>query len=130
MNWAVGIADWAASSPIIDGVLFGASDGHLPGPPVCAVAVASGHCGFGKGVTQSAALVSAVGEAVEQYAASRVQGEGLCRASFREIQPQAFDPRWLCLYSYEQYGRAGFPYRQFDPDRPLYWARGHWLDSG
>jgi ribosomal protein S12 methylthiotransferase accessory factor len=110
--------------------MFGPSDGHVEGPPVCAVAVARGFRGYGKGVTQSDALASAVGEALEQYAASRVRGQQLRRASFREIEGQAFDPRWLCLYNDEKYRRVDFPYRRFDPDRPLHWTRGQWLDTG
>jgi YcaO cyclodehydratase, ATP-ad Mg2+-binding len=43
---------------------------------------------------------------------------------------EAFDPRWLCLYNDEKYGRVDFPYRRFDPDHPLHWTRGQWLDTG
>lgn len=123
------IADWVASSPIIDGVLFGPFNPGVEGPLICAVAVACGFCGFGKGVTQSDALGSAVGEALEQYAASQVRPQNLYRATFREIEQQAFDPRWLCLYNEDQYERPGFPYRRFDLDRPLHWTLGHWLDT-
>ena len=130
MSQAADIADWAASSDVIDGVLFGPSDGREEGPPVCAVAVARGWRGFGKGITQTAALASAVGEALEQYAASQVQRDQLRRAAFWEIEGQAFDPRWLGLYSIDQYGRTGFPYRPFDPERPLHWTLGKWQDNG
>ncbi len=130
MSRGAKIADWVTSSPIIDGVLLGSSDGEVEGPPVCAVAVARGFRGFGKGVTQSDALGSAVGEALEQYAASQVRPEHLLRAPLRELEGRAFDPRWLCLYSEEQYSRLGFPYRRFNPDRPLHWVRGRWLDTG
>jgi hypothetical protein len=88
MSHAAGIVDWVASSPIIDGVLFGSSDWEVEGPPVCAVAVARGFRGFGKGVTQSDALASAVGEALEQYAASQVRPLELYGATFREIEEQ------------------------------------------
>jgi ribosomal protein S12 methylthiotransferase accessory factor len=130
MSHAAGIVDWVASSPIINGVLFGCSDWEVEGPPVCAVAVARGFRGFGKGLTQSDALASAVGEALEQYAASQVRHLELYCATFREIEEQAFDPRWLCLYKEEQYRRPGFPYQRFDPDRPMHWVRGQWLDTG
>src|SRR5579862_8286879 len=111
MSPSAGIADWVASSSIIDGVLFGPSDGHVEGPPVCAVAVARGFRGYGKGVTQSDALASAVGEALEQYAASRVRVQQLRRASFREIEGLAFDSRWLCLYNDEKYRPVRHPTR-------------------
>ena len=130
MSSAAEVANWVASSRLIDGVVFGSSDGQTEEPPVCAVAVIRGFRGFGKGLTQGQALVSAVGEALEQYAASQIRYDRLLRAKFREIGERAFDPRWLCLYGDEQYRRVGFPYRPPDPDRPLHWTPGYWLDSG
>lgn len=130
MSSATEIADWASASPIIDGVLFAPPGTEGEYAPVCAVAVAGGFRGYGKGVTQSDALASAVGEAVERWSASQVDGEKLVRASFRELGNEAFDPRWLCLYSAEQYGLPHFPYRPFDEDHPLHWIAGRWLDTG
>jgi ribosomal protein S12 methylthiotransferase accessory factor len=98
--------------------------------PVCAVAVARGYRGYGKGLKQSDALASAVGEAVERWAAAQVDGERLVRASFRELGNDAFDPRWLCLYSAEQYRLPHFPYHPFDENQPLHWIAGRWQDTG
>jgi ribosomal protein S12 methylthiotransferase accessory factor len=109
--------------------VFSPSNAGVPPTPVCAVAVVRGIRGFGKGLTQSHALCSALGEALEQYAAQCVPRESLVTASYRELAGHAFDPRWLCLYSPKQYARPAFPYRPFDPDRPILWTSGSWLDS-
>ena len=134
MSPATDIADWASASSIIDGVLFAPPGTEAEDVPVCAVAVARGFRGYGKGLKQSDALASAVGEAVERWAAARVDGEKLVRASFRklrrELRNEAFDPRWLCLYSEEQYHLPHFPYRPFDENQPLHWIAGRWLDTG
>jgi len=73
-----------------------------------------------------------VGEAVERWAAASVDSERLVRASFRELRRRAdaFDPRWLCLYSAQQYSLPHFPYRPYDENQPLHWIAGRWLDSG
>jgi len=122
------IADWAISSSLVDGVLFSPPDGE-DALPICAVASARGHRGFGKGTTQQGALASALGEAMEQYAAARVPRERLVRASFSDLNESAFDPRWLCLYSDEQYNRPDFPFRRFDKNEPRHWIAGRWLDN-
>lgn len=124
------IADWAVSSPLIDGVIFVPAGNGGVTVPVRAVAVARGFQGYGKGLTQSAAMASAIGEALEQFAASRVCQTPLIEASFNQLADKAFDPRWLCLYRLDQYRRPGFPYQPFDPNRPLRWVLGHWLDDG
>jgi ribosomal protein S12 methylthiotransferase accessory factor len=126
---ATAIASWVAETPVIDGVLFGSSDGEVDGPPVCAVAVAGKLRGYGKGVTQSQALASAVGEVLELFAASQVDAQRLVYCAFAEIAERAFDPRWLGLYTAEQYQRPGFSFWPFDPQAPLHWVKGRWLDT-
>jgi ribosomal protein S12 methylthiotransferase accessory factor len=123
------IVDWAVESPLVDGVLFGTPDGGSAGAPVCAVADVRGARGYGKGLTQAAALTSALGEALEQYAARQVPRASLIRAPYCEVMAEAFDPRWLCLYSERQYQNHEFPYRPFDVARPMLWTPGHWLDT-
>jgi len=123
------IADWASASDLIDGVVFVPFDSESPESPVCAVAQARGFQGYGKGTSQSEALISAVGEAVERWAAAQVDRARIVYAPFAELDA-AFDPRWLCLYGPEQYGLAGFPYKTFDEHRPLQWIEGTWLDTG
>jgi len=113
----------------VDGVLFGTPEVGGEGGPVCAMAQVRGVCGYGKGITQAAALVSALGEALEQYAARQVPRGALIRAPFCKVMAQAFDPRWLCLYARRQYQRPGFPFSPFDAGRPMLWTQGWWLDT-
>ena len=126
---AAEIADWAIASSLVDGVLFSPNDGENT-LPICSVALVRGVKGFGKGESQDAALVSALGEAVERYSAAQVSWKSLTWASFRELGENAFDPRWLCLYSEEQYRRPGFPYHPFNEDERRHWIPGHWTDTG
>ena len=112
----------------MDGVVFTPCDTESTDGPVCAVAQARGVRGYGKGRSQSEALISAVGEAVERWAAAQVDRHRLVYAPFSELR-DAFDPRWLCLYSAEQYALAGFPFHPFDENRPRHWVEGYWMDS-
>lgn len=86
--------------------------------------------GSGKGLTAAEAMVSAVGEAIERYSASRIRPEAVRRACLAELDGDVLDPRRLCLYRPEQYAAPTFPFSPFDPDRPLDWVRGEWLDDG
>jgi ribosomal protein S12 methylthiotransferase accessory factor len=130
MTAATAIVDWVLSTPLIDGVFFGSSDGETEGPPICAVAVAGQLRGYGKGLTQSQALASAVGEVLELQAAAQPDPTRLILAPFADIAAQAFDPRWLCLYSPMQYQRPLFPFKPFDPLQPIHWIQGRWSDTG
>lgn len=85
--------------------------------------------GEGKGVSQEDAVLSAIGEGVERYAGCIWREEDLIGKRLSEIEGRAFDPRWLVLYAAEQYTRPGFAFREFGPDTPLYWIRGHWTDT-
>jgi ribosomal protein S12 methylthiotransferase accessory factor len=91
----------------------------IPDPPV----------GAGKGLTEVEAMLSAAGEAIERYSASRYRKQDLKLASFRELGDAAFDPRRLCLYEESRYDEPDFPFARFDPDRPLHWVRGFWIDN-
>lgn len=120
-------------------LIFESHDADTPAvPQCCSVAIAPfasaelsnpGLNGEGKGVTREAALRGAIGEGVERYAASLWHRSDLRSAPFSSLGDQAFDPRWLILYDHPQYERDGFPYRRFDPERPLDWAIGQWLDT-
>ncbi|HEX4961192.1 MAG TPA: TOMM precursor leader peptide-binding protein [Thermoanaerobaculia bacterium] len=85
--------------------------------------------GSGKGLCEVDALVGAVGEAIERYSASRYRRSDLLVAPYNEIADEAFDPRRLCLYAESQYDEPGFPFARFDPEQPIHWARGFWLDD-
>jgi ribosomal protein S12 methylthiotransferase accessory factor len=90
----------------------------------------SGFNGEGKGRTRESAVWSAIGEGIERYAASLWHPAAIIRAPFTSIAQQAFDPRWLVLYDEEQYGLPAFSFAPFNPERPIDWTTGHWLDTG
>lgn len=86
--------------------------------------------GAGKGFTLTEAMIGATAEAIERYSAARYRGADLHRSSLTELQGDVLDPRCLCLYDDEQYGQPDFPFARFDPDRPMSWTKGSWLDTG
>ena len=119
--------------------LYESKGPDAPSVPLCCTAVIGpyqdttrshdGLQGEGKGATLEDAVRSAIGEGVERYAASLWHPSALTVASYSELGDQAFDPRWLVLYDAAQYARPAFPFAPFDPERPMYWTTGHWLDS-
>jgi ribosomal protein S12 methylthiotransferase accessory factor len=86
--------------------------------------------GEGKGVTREEAVLSAIGEGVERYAASLWTQTKLTKGALKELGDRAFDPSWLVLYDGEQYARSGFAFKPIDCDAPMLWAEGRWLDTG
>ncbi len=83
----------------------------------------------GKGVTDDEARLAAIAEAVERYSGWNGRPESFRMASYRNMNGDAIPPTEFGLYSEEQYQRAAFPYRAFDPDRPIAWVRGLELSS-
>ena len=83
--------------------------------------------GWGKGMTLSGALLSAVGEAVERYAPSLPDPDRLVWARPGDLDGEVLDPRSFALYSDAQYAGAAFPFRRFDPDVSHPWVLGRWL---
>ena len=86
--------------------------------------------GWGKGLTISGAVLSAVGEAVERYSASLIDYQRVVWKRPHELEGEILDPRAFGLYTDEQYARADFPYVRFDSDIPHPWVLGNWADSG
>ncbi len=86
--------------------------------------------GSGKGLTAVEAMIGAVGEAIERYSASRYRKVDLYRSALNDLNGDSLDPRWLCLYDDAQYAQPNFPFARFDPNRPIEWIRGYWLDTG
>ncbi len=118
-------------------------DAHATDPdlPVTATAVLSSYTegsfrqmeaelGSGKALTSIQAMVGAVGEAIERYSAARYRGQDLLRCAYADLPGEGLDPRMLCLYEDQQYLDASFPFDRFDPNQPIEWTRGHWLDNG
>jgi ribosomal protein S12 methylthiotransferase accessory factor len=86
--------------------------------------------GSGKGLTAVEAMIGAVGEAIERYSASRYRKADLYRSALNDLNGEFLDPRQLCLYADSQYAQPNFPFARFDPNRPIEWIRGYWLDTG
>ena len=136
------LAGWVDQrTGVIPYLLVGSSDAMEPGLPVCASAILSVYTegvynplrpegGYGKGLTATEALMGAAGEAMEHYSAARFRLGDLHLSSLNDLTGESMDPRLLCLYEESQYCRPGFPFARFDPDRPIYWTQGRWLDTG
>ena len=86
--------------------------------------------GWGKGLTANQAAGSALGEAIERYAASLPDVRRIVWRTVGDLDGDVLDPRDLALYAEEQYARPGFPFARFDPGLLHPWVRGHWLDTG
>jgi ribosomal protein S12 methylthiotransferase accessory factor len=120
--------------------VFEGDGNDTPAMPICASAVMdqpqlrqmgkSNLQGEGKGATREEAVLSAIGEGVERYAASLWNQAELTKGSLKELGDRAFDPRWLVLYDAEQYARPGFTFGPMDSNAPMLWADGCWLDTG
>ena len=85
--------------------------------------------GWGKGLTATEAVRSAVGEAVERYSAFLPDPTRIIWKRPDELAGELLDPRELPLYAEEQYARAGFPFVRFDPSVRHPWVQGRWLGS-
>ena len=86
--------------------------------------------GWGKGLTLSGALLSAVGEVIERYAPSLPDPARMVWERPNDLAGEFLDPRQFPLYTDRQYKRAGFPYVRFDPNVRHPWVQGRWLGSG
>jgi len=86
--------------------------------------------GWGKGLTVSGAVLSAVGEAIERYSASLPDSRRIIWERPDELDCEFMDPRASALYADAQYERDGFPYVRFDPRVRHPWVLGKWLGDG
>jgi ribosomal protein S12 methylthiotransferase accessory factor len=85
--------------------------------------------GWGKGLTVSGAILSAVGEAIERYAPSLPDPERILWRRPDELEGDVLDPREFPLYTDAQYDQPGFPFSRFDPGVRHPWVQGTWLGS-
>jgi ribosomal protein S12 methylthiotransferase accessory factor len=81
----------------------------------------------GKGRTEEEAKLSALGEAVERYAAYHLDPK---RLSTGVAVPGAITPADCVLHSEAQYAQDGFSYRRWTPDAEISWVGGTDLHSG
>jgi ribosomal protein S12 methylthiotransferase accessory factor len=86
--------------------------------------------GWGKGLSVSGAVLSAVGEAIERYSASIVDPDRIVWKRPEELDGEYLDPRGCGLYAGAQYDRSDFRYVRFDSDVTHPWVLGSWADSG
>src|SRR4029079_18033259 len=67
----------------------------------------------GKGMAEGGAMIGAIGEAFERYAASRCDLDTLVQARMAELNGQVLDPRRVGMYDAAQYAAEGFPFAPF-----------------
>ncbi len=84
----------------------------------------------GKGLTATAAIGGAIGEAVERYCGSHIDRARLHRSLLREAPEGALNPSDLVLYGAEQYRRPGFPHVAPSPEMEFDWVRAIELPDG
>ena len=85
--------------------------------------------GWGKGLTVSGAVLSAVGEAIERYSASLTDPERIVWKRLEELDGEYLDPHACGLYTDAQYERSDFPYVRIDHNTSYPWVLGSWADS-
>ncbi|RLK59332.1 YcaO-like family protein [Actinokineospora cianjurensis] len=122
-----GVIPWVSvSEPLTGGPYVGtAAPPHL----VVGGEVRSMPIGWGKGMTRHAAIVSAVGEAIERYSASLPDPDRVVWARAADLDGEVLDPREFPLYEPEQYAARGFPYVAYDRRIDHPWVRGSWLGT-
>lgn len=86
--------------------------------------------GWGKGLTVSGAVLSAVGEAIERYSASLPDSGRIIWERPEDLDCEFMDPRAGAFYIDAQYERDDFPYVRFDPSIRHPWVLGKWLSNG
>ncbi|MEC0239878.1 TOMM precursor leader peptide-binding protein [Paenibacillus dokdonensis] len=70
--------------------------------------------------------MTAILEGLERYCGLSPHGKrSVVHDSFRKVQDQALDPLRVGVHAKEQYERAGFPFKPFDPERPIDWVWGY-----
>ncbi|OYD06880.1 TOMM precursor leader peptide-binding protein [Paludifilum halophilum] len=72
--------------------------------------------------------LTAILEGLERYCGLEPQGKRtVIHDSFHNQSDQALDPLQVGVHTKEQYRRPDFPFRPFDPDRPIDWVWGYSL---
>ena len=91
----------------------------------------------GKGLTETAAQIGAIGEAIEHYCASHARVRLVRRARFNDLD-NAIAPPDFVLYSDTQYDRPGFRHVRWKPASEIGWLEVRelpgntavWIPSG
>ncbi|MDN4075874.1 TOMM precursor leader peptide-binding protein [Fictibacillus terranigra] len=70
--------------------------------------------------------LTAILEGVERHCGMSPRGKKtVIHDSFRNLQGQALHPVKVGVYSKEQYGKRGFPFKPFNPDQSMNWVWGY-----
>ncbi|GGE24238.1 hypothetical protein GCM10011571_27980 [Marinithermofilum abyssi] len=70
--------------------------------------------------------LTAILEGLERYCGLAPRGKRtVIRDSYRNLEEQALHPVKVGVHAKEQYARADFPFKPFDPDRPIDWVWGY-----
>jgi ribosomal protein S12 methylthiotransferase accessory factor len=89
-------------------------------------------CNQGAGGTalhRDAAIVKAIGEAVERYSIDMFEPD-VQRLSYKEAGARAIDPRRFILFHPNQYQAPNFPFTPFREDRAIGWMEAYSLTRG
>ncbi|MEV5573425.1 TOMM precursor leader peptide-binding protein [Spirillospora sp. NPDC052269] len=81
--------------------------------------------GYGRTRDAHSARLTAIAEALERHAGSRLCGRSTVRAAYADIADHALDPRTLGLYPDSWYDQEGFDYTRFAPERQANWVWGY-----
>jgi ribosomal protein S12 methylthiotransferase accessory factor len=72
--------------------------------------------------------LTAILEGLERYCGLEPRGKRtVVYDKYRNLKSQALDPIKVGVHAAEQYGRPGFPFTPFNPDRPINWVWGYSL---
>lgn len=70
--------------------------------------------------------MTAILEGLERYCGLSPRGKrSVVHDSFRNVQDRALDPLRVGVHAKEQYERSCFPFKPFDPERPIDWVWGY-----
>lgn len=70
--------------------------------------------------------LTAILEGLERYCGLAPRGKRtVIHDSYRNLEDQALNPVKVGVHAKEQYERPGFPFKPFDPDRPIDWVWGY-----
>jgi ribosomal protein S12 methylthiotransferase accessory factor len=72
--------------------------------------------------------LTAILEGLERYCGLKPRGKKtVVHDSYNHLKNQALNPIEVGVHAKEQYERPGFPFTEFDPDRPIDWVWGYSL---
>ncbi|MFC7440284.1 TOMM precursor leader peptide-binding protein [Laceyella putida] len=70
--------------------------------------------------------LTAILEGLERHCGLGPRGKrAVIHDSYRNLGDQALNPVKVGVHAKEQYARPGFPFKEFDPDRPMDWVWGY-----